>query len=45
VRDFGEGIADEHRQRVFDRLNATVSLEAADGGGVAAVVTFEGIST
>jgi two-component system, OmpR family, sensor kinase len=70
VRDFGEGIADEYRQRVFDRffrvpdqnqtgsglglaivksvadrLHTTVSLEAADGGGVAAVVTLEGIST
>jgi signal transduction histidine kinase len=67
VRDFGEGIADEHRKRVFDRffrapdqnqtgsglglaivksvadrLNATVSLEAAEGGGMAALVMFQG---
>jgi signal transduction histidine kinase len=67
VRDFGEGIAEEHRQRVFDRffrapdqtqvgsglglaivksvadrLNATVSLEAAEGGGMAALVMFQG---
>jgi signal transduction histidine kinase len=67
VRDFGGGIADEHRQRVFDRffrapdqtqagsglglaivksvadrLNATVSLKAADGTGVEAVVMFRG---
>jgi signal transduction histidine kinase len=69
IRDFGEGIAKEHQQRVFDRffrapdqsqagsglglaivksvadrLNATVGLEAASGGGVLVAVTFQCIA-